>query len=85
VLEIPLNSSAAGIRRLRLRTLEGRDELNLDPHGRTGFCDFVRGLAVNLQGGDMPPGQVCELAVCDLELIAATLQCANSGDWVESS
>jgi hypothetical protein len=85
VLEIPLNSSAAGIRRLRLRTLEGRDELNLDPHGRTGFCDFVRGLAVNLQGGDMPPGHVRELAVCDLEVIAATLQCAYYGDWVESS
>ena len=37
------------------------------------------------QDGDVPPGRVRELAVCDLEVIAATLQCAYYGDWVESS
>ena len=56
MLEIALNPGVSGGRRLRLRTLEGRDELNLDPHGRTGFCDFVEALAVKAEDGDPAPG-----------------------------
>jgi hypothetical protein len=84
VLEIALNPGVSGARRLRLRSLEGRDELNLDPHGRTGFCDFVEALAVKAEDGDLPPGQVRELPVSSLETIAAVLHCACYGARVES-
>lgn len=85
MFEIRLNFGVAGARRIRLRALEGRDELNLDPLGRTGFCDFVDGLTVRAEDNCMPPGRARELAVCDLEAIAATLQSAYYGDRVESS
>jgi hypothetical protein len=85
VLEIRLSSEVAGARRIRLRALEGRDELNLDPQGRSGFCDFLDGLTVKANDGCVPPGRVRELAVCDLEAIAATLQCVHYGDRVERS
>ena len=84
MLEIALNPGVSGGRRLRLRTLEGRDELNLDPHGRTGFCDFVEALAVKAEDGDLPPGRVRELPVSVLETIAAVLHCACYGARVES-
>lgn len=59
--------------------------MNLDPLGRTGFCDFVDGLAVQSEDDCVPPGRTRELAVCDLEAIAAKLQCAYYGKRIESS
>ena len=59
--------------------------MKLDPRVRTGFCDFVDGLAVKSGDDCVPPGRARELAVCDLEAIAATLQCAYFGDRVEST
>ena len=85
MLDIRLNPGVPGARRLCLRSMEGRDELNLDPHGPGGFCDFVAGLAVKAEAGYLPPDRLRELAVCDLEVIAATLLCAYYGEHVESS
>ncbi len=85
MLDIRLNPGVPGARRLRLRTLEGRDELDLDPHVPSGFCDFVDGLTVKSENGYLPPGRARELPVCDLETIAATLHCVYYGDRVESS
>ncbi|MGB8466945.1 MAG: hypothetical protein WCE49_18510 [Terrimicrobiaceae bacterium] len=84
MLEISLNPGVPGARRLRLRTLEGRDELNLDPHGRTSFCDFVDALAVKAAEGYLLPGRARELPVSDLETIAAVLHGACYGERVES-
>ena len=79
-----MNPGVPGARRLRLRKLEGRDELNLDPHGRTSFCNFVDALAVKAEDGDLLPGRARELPVSDLETIAAVLHGACYGERVES-
>jgi hypothetical protein len=85
VFEFRLIPGIAGARRLRLRTLEGYDELKLDPHGRTGFCDFLEGLVAKSDDDCLQPGRVREVAVSDLEGIAAMLQCACYGNRVEST
>jgi hypothetical protein len=69
---------------LRLRALAGRDELNVCPDDPAGFCDFVDALAVPSDAGCVRAGQVRDLAVCDLDAIAATLQCSYYGNRVES-
>lgn len=85
MFEIRLHPGTPGARRLCLRELEGGDELSLESREGTAFCDFVDRLAVKARNGYVQPGRASELAVCDLEAIAATLHCAYYGARVASS
>jgi hypothetical protein len=85
VFDLRFHPGIAGASRLRLRAPAGRDELTVSPDDLRSFYDFIEALVLTPDAGFLDSGHVRNLAVCDLEVVAAMLQRQFYGERIESS
>lgn len=85
MLQLRLQPGLPGRSWIRLRSLEGRIELSVDPSDPAAFIELLEELLAEGNDQTLRRNEVSDLPVCDLDAIAAYLQIHYFGSLVESS